>query len=279
MTRMFALRMAGITLITAVVLSATVPTANGSTPCGGAGLPCCIIDSCDPGLACVNECNSGDTTAGTGSGAQICEPTCVPCGGNGEPCCSLGDCQSGLTCDLGLIIINPPNDTGSGGTFNGFGPHCVPCGDAGEPCCNGTVCNEGAFCPTIIIVPCETADAGRGSGGGGFDPCMESGGGGQLVPRTCIACGDPGQPCCPGDTCDTNALCSADLCEACGQVGEQCCPGSSCPNSQAVCVEDVCEPLPAAPLMGWTAMLGLIGVLSAVGSIGVGVRSRWGRKT
>lgn len=275
MTRMFALKIAGIALSTAVALLTTAPVAAGTTSsCGGAGLPCCPITGCDADLVCLDPCGPNGTTAGTGSGAQACELTCVPCGGNGEPCCNFEGCESGLTCISNRITIDPAIDTGSGG-IDGFLPsQCVPCGDPGERCCNLIDCNEGAFCAAIIIIPCETSDGG----GGGFNPCPESGGGGQLIPGSCVACGDPGQPCCPGEMCDTNALCSAGLCEACGQIGEQCCTGETCPNSQGVCVEDVCEPLQSVvPLMSWSAMLALVGVLSAVGSIGM--RSRRGRDT
>jgi hypothetical protein len=89
----------------------------------------------------------------------------------------------------------------------------------------------------------------------------------------CEACGQVDEQCCPGDTCDTNALCMSGMCEACGQVDEQCCPGDTCPNSQAVCVEGFCEALTDAPVMAWGTMLTLVGVLTGVGSLGLAIRS------
>jgi hypothetical protein len=53
----------------------------------------------------------------------------------------------------------------------------------------------------------------------------------------CVACGQPGQPCCPIDQCDEGALCDYGTCEACGGLDEQCCDLDMC-ETGLVCFGD-----------------------------------------
>jgi hypothetical protein len=59
-----------------------------------------------------------------------------------------------------------------------------------------------------------------------------------------VSCGGPGEVCCNGSICDTNATCgSNDKCKACGGLGETCCPKTACRTANATCKNDVCKAL------------------------------------
>jgi hypothetical protein len=93
--------------------------------------------------------------------------------------------------------------------------------------------------------------------------------------QSCVPCGALGDLCCEGSQCNgDNLLCGGMFCEACGAIDQQCCGGNTCPNALAVCMEGTCAALPAAPAMGWTVLLTLVGVLVGVGSLGLGLRTR-----
>lgn len=249
----------GLGLGSVLILATAAPLAAGNG-CGHPNQPCCPQDMCDPGLLCAEDC-SGERD-GVGGGAFVCSPTCIPCGGSTQPCCDGGSCNLGLVCDD--FFFETQTSTASGGGAIQVQPECVPCGAPGQPCCDADVCDEGAFCET-----CELEVIAGDGGGATLDCNADTAGGGAQSrgPTQCVACGQPGQPCCPGSMCDVNALCDAGFCEACGQVGEQCCAQATCPNANAVCEEGLCEALPAAPAMGWTAMLSLVGLLVGIGTL------------
>jgi hypothetical protein len=205
---------------------------NGSVcvPCGGATEPCCAADACDSGFICTEFAETPPSQT-TGGGAAFTNQ-CVPCGDQNQLCCENSMCNSGLICGQPFTESPPSEGTGSG-AISGPALVCIPCGDPGEPCCTGDICAAGAFCEICDV------DETAGEGGGATIDCMitESLGGGAQIgqPTLCIACGQPGQPCCPMDECDEGALCDYGTCEACGELDEQCCEMEMC-STGLVCL-------------------------------------------
>jgi hypothetical protein len=64
------------------------------------------------------------------------------------------------------------------------------------------------------------------------------------VGGACQPCGGMGQTCCGGSTCQSGLACSAGTCApdmACGNAGQMCCAGNSCHNGLG-CVGGACQP-------------------------------------
>jgi hypothetical protein len=121
------------------VCKAQIGGSYGCIPCGGIAELCCVGDTCDSGLSCVND---------------RCK---APCGNSGEVCCSGSYCNTGLFCQSGTCEAPPScgglNEaccaTGSqcksslSACVNGV---CISCGNPNGPCCPGAVCTSGYFC-------------------------------------------------------------------------------------------------------------------------------------
>lgn len=56
----------------------------------------------------------------------------------------------------------------------------------------------------------------------------------------CTTCGAIGQPCCAGDLCPVTGACQASSCVACGAVGQPCCAGDTCPTA-GTCAGGTCQ--------------------------------------
>jgi hypothetical protein len=127
-----------------------------TVPCGGAGQPCCPVNSCNIGLVC----NSNG----------ICR---TPCGGAGERCCP------NQTCDNPSLACNS----------NGV---CRTCGGDGNICCAGNTCSSGLVCSGgRCTSPCGGPN--QACCNGGF--CL-SGGTCDFGTNRCVACGQLFQVCC-----------------------------------------------------------------------------------
>ena len=110
----------------------------------------------------------------------------------------------------------------------------ISCGALNEECCpSAPGCDAGLEC-----VPPSGETLNRGSTGA-------TGGGATFGLGICIECGDPGEPCCDGMTCATDAACVAGTCEACGDEGQPCC-GTDCDSSLLVCDQGTCVECGAA---------------------------------
>jgi hypothetical protein len=181
--------------------------ANGGTPCGGAGQPCCR------GAAGGNLANFC-TSAGLGCNADTNH--CEACGGGGQPCCAGDTCAAGGCCEQN--VGNFPTCVAANTACEGTQGMCVSggcmsgaCGKVGEPCCGGDVqCTSGfANCQMGVCRECgglgeRCCNSGAGDYCGAGYVCQDTGGGAM-----CAACGASGQRCCPGGLCAGGATCSA----------------------------------------------------------------------
>ncbi len=174
--------------------------------CGAPGESCCRGDTCGGGGCCVDQkCVAPGTACAHGLG--VCASgSCGTCGGVGQACCEevLSDVCSG-------VMPNCPGCTAPGTSCSSTtgGGTCQACGAIGQRCCGVSICLDAlALCGTD---------------------------------GTCSAqCGQPGQPCCQGQTCGGGGCClvsnttggdscaSASTCSTCGQTGQPCCADSAC---------------------------------------------------
>ena len=89
-------------------------------------------------------------------------------------------------------------------------PSCVP--ESPAQTCAGHCGSVTDNCGTVVA--CGGCDA--------FHICQAN---------QCVDCGEPGDPCCAGNTCESNAFCSGGECIECGGAGGPCCPpGNTCRN-------------------------------------------------
>jgi hypothetical protein len=221
------------------------------SPCEGAGL------ACDPATStCLPTSGAEGQACGAGApcgGGLICngEPArgpglpplqiCRACGGDGQACCPSGTgppscaeggcCASNICVAAGAACASP---LGPGGTC--LQGRCG-CGQNGQDCCLASA-----------RPPCDDPDAICAAPGPppapGMDPLA------MPTPRTCQPCGQPGQPCCPGNRCGSGccvrsgiadggscvaegaacgpggASCRGGTCGACGGAGQPCCAGA-----------------------------------------------------
>jgi hypothetical protein len=173
--------------------------------CGGPGEPCC--DHLLPnGRYCAgkNRCNKATHTCG-GKSSGSTPPGGNPPGAGGNPPGGTNPPSSGPP---DMSVPMPGSNAPDGG-----GP-ATPCGLTGLACCtSGADCRDGSVCASDQYF---LKDPTKGP--------------------TCMHCGGPSEPCCPGNTCNgtTNIYCDTEApasCETCGNADEYdpCCPGD--PNS------------------------------------------------
>ena len=62
---------------------------------------------------------------------------------------------------------------------------------------------------------------------------------GACLAGVCV-CGDMGEPCCNGTTCNSSLQCIGNRCGNCGSPGQSCCTGQSC-GPGAVCISNMCN--------------------------------------
>jgi hypothetical protein len=188
---------------------------DGAWMCGSSPAP-----GCD-GTACSTD--GGTDGGGDGGRDGGCTPT--TCAALGYTC-GFADNGCGAMLYCGGCIS--PQYCGGGG-FN-------QCGTGPDGGCSLTTCQKLGFDCGLTndgcgnVLDCNTTDAGDGCippaycGGGGFNKC-----GNPLLPPWC---GAPGQPCCPGESCDGGGCCVGEQCVAagqpCGQEFTSTCKAGSC---------------------------------------------------
>jgi hypothetical protein len=220
---------------------------KGSCACGGAGQPCCPVDSFGDNYN--GSCNDPTTICTSSNTSATYE--CLKCGGAGEPCCAGSQCSdTTIACDTQSNV-------------------CKPCGLTDNPCCPGSKCSDssdccssnrcvgtGSTCTMSSVGYSGTCAAGVCECGKEGEVCCQTGttcsdaGDGCVYTSTngsrCMKCGKEGQPCCTNGTACTDAgdVCNTDassgittMCVKCGTAGAPCCPGNSC-ESGGCCVYD-----------------------------------------
>jgi hypothetical protein len=234
----------------------------------------CTYPNAANGTRCGNKCTQACSNGACGAGTPV---TCPP---------PANECQVAGTCDPAMGTCSPPTNKAAGascastvpcGQCDGNGA-CVECAGAGccgtdgqcydnlqqcnpggdEICCGGQcTCSSGGDCrvsPNGAVCCCTEPN----------QICADNGSGG-----TCEFCGDPDQPCCPGNTCADggliclggfcelcggfdepccadnvclpNFICQGGTCAACGAVGLPCCAGDDCGGPGRICVAGACE--------------------------------------
>jgi hypothetical protein len=156
---------------------------GGCVACGGgAGEPCCSP------LAEGGTCN--------GAASLVCVDSgfCAPCGGPGQSCCGLNTCGDGGCCGAGTCASEGDSCQGVDGGTCQAGACGGPsgCGGLGGPCC-----------ATWCTAP-QTLCEGSGSG----TVATEAGSTTTLVPGQCHECGNGGEPCCNGSSCQSSLSCN-----------------------------------------------------------------------
>jgi hypothetical protein len=230
--------------------------------CGSPGAPCCQGGVCNLGAACTpnNVCLT------CGQAGQPCCPggvcganttctalnVCVPCGGAGQRCCGNATCDAGSTCDQAttppLCIADCDSCRRCIGDPQGFAAPCagpgngqcralaVPfCGGRDQPCCrpgDGTV-NGSDGCNSNPRAATEASICQRVIGS-----CPAAG-----STWACRACGQNGEQCCPGFSCETGYICAnqgdAFACipnTPCGGYGEPCCMNDQPCGARLACI-------------------------------------------
>jgi hypothetical protein len=240
-------------------------------PCAGEG--CCVAGRC---VELAQTCDSfAPTTQGTCTGGR-----CSRCGGEDQPCCAgSGGCREGL-CTGG--ICRRCGREGEAccaspgaclpGLGCGIGKTCEACGAVGQLCCEtGTLCHPAAD----IHCTLDANGVGRCLPPGKIgEACVLEGGcvAGAVCAvdlsdfahrGTCVACGGPGQLCCPGRVCTAGCCtyestcaaigqtcaagaCDGHSCGGCGGRGEPCCKSvggqAFCSDAGTTCVFDALPP-------------------------------------
>jgi hypothetical protein len=123
-------------------------------------------------------------TPGTSS-SQDAATSSEACGGSNEPCCPGNTCAPGACCSANGSL--PPRCVPEG-------QNCLILDTVNGGVCRGGVCQcglEGAPCCESPATACASPT----------DACSLAGGG------TCLPCGTPGNPCCPGDICADGGCC------------------------------------------------------------------------
>ena len=252
------------------------PDCSAGNGCAGGNLICtdqpdqdCDGATCEPGDACLANCDpeDPDCTADIPSCSEDdeCVPGCDPV----DPDCETATCNEGDMCMIGCETPDP--DCGSGTGLCEQGDGC----DANCPFndfdCDGATCSEGNVClvncpvldkdcetyceqqsitenceqtlcaqGNVCVIGCDTVDPDCGSGD---DPDCNAGNGcagGNLI------CGDQQDPDCDGATCEADDAClancepqdpdcTAPTCES----GDGCKPG--CVPTDLDCLEATCE--------------------------------------
>lgn len=134
----------------------------------------------------------------------VCEPTTEGCGSTGQACCGAS-CNVGSTC----VAI-------------GGNSECEACGGPGQVCCTTmpTCTNPNDECLSLGALQYCLNEMGSGSapgqaGGqcttGCTNPTYACVDGGMVA--FCLACGGLDGPCCAGDACGADLLCSAGTCD------------------------------------------------------------------
>jgi hypothetical protein len=230
---------------------------DGCIRCGQPGTPCCPGSECGGGACCNGRtCVASGASCGTGEGTcnqghcsacgaldqpccqftcedpfTVCLPVpftasthCVACGQPGQPCCAedrASQCAEGAAC-VGDHICAACGEAGQfccdGQTCHGSGCCSMgSCIDAGQTCGEGGTCGggrccgrlDGACCPPTSATPVACTDP--------HTICR-----GRLPLETCRRCGAPGQPCCPGNSCDGGCCVNGGVDHLCVAVGTSC---------------------------------------------------------
>jgi len=220
--------------------------------CGGLRQPCCAGNACTDGGTCI-------------SGA------CASCGGPYETPCAGGLCTGAACLDTASNTCIPSGKGVMPGSICITGSW-TPCGQTGGPCCEDSTCASdggccvghrcvaaGGSCTGGLGVCGAMREGGCGSCGGsaqspcsglGYsDFCTASGSAPwfPLPPATtsCLRCGAPNQPCCPGNACAAGGCCDSKL-KTCVAAGAQCSNGcGACMNGK--CLAGSCGGLHQAP--------------------------------
>jgi hypothetical protein len=236
------------------------------TGCGQPGTPCCPGSKCAGAACCYGDtCVASGTACGGGAtaGGTCDQGRCSACGGLGQPCCQFV-CSEPQTRCMGVL----PDLSGGhcarcghpGEPCCGQGPEacvvgaactgsgCAPCGGEGQPCCPGDTCRSGGCCSLERCVAdgqtcgdgsqCQSGQCACGKLGEACcsltadtpvactDPNTACTGG--VHGRTCVRCGAPSQPCCPGNRCDggccVNAQVPPERFAICVAAGTSCAP-------------------------------------------------------
>jgi hypothetical protein len=220
-----------------------------------------------PDAPVVPDASPRDVAADAGGGGPLVS---VQCGGPQEFCCAGNTCTGGGCCVEGRCLENGSFCAPYPGVCTDGG--CGGCGAPGQPCCGASRCTAPSShcapsatssdlacrrCGTAVGEPC-CLPAGTSSDGwygalfcpGAGLACDATG-----SPTRCVACGGPGQPCCPGarctgggccydgkcvpagQDCDLDAarggFCSNGRCSTCGGDDQLCCGAAGSPD--AVC--------------------------------------------
>lgn len=229
---------------------------------------CCSHDPDDTGLCDDGSfCNGPDACHGgscVNQGPSPCmdacnEATgCASCGGMTQPCCPGGLCSGDLACISGTCSVcgtlAGPCCFGGGCmqpmTACGGGNTCEHCGGDGDLCCMGGSCAPPLECGTdghcTVSASCVGISCPTGT-------VCKSG--------SCVACGQPSQPCCTDTPCVGSVCLPTNECgmPPCGDAGQPCCsatagaectPGLICDDvqhcqpcggdNQPCCTGDVC---------------------------------------
>lgn len=173
------------------------------------------------------------------------------CGGRGQPCCPAVAGVPGTECNGGGLACDSSDNTCQ--------PHCANC----DRCPAGEECSR-SFCRVIPADRCGRR--GESCCASGVDPAVAADGCGEApgrsfcertsprhcgdhLPETsCRACGQVGEQCCPGNSCNGGLLCNArGRCQVdtrCGGANQPCCnfiggPLCNSPDS-LTCVNNQC---------------------------------------
>ena len=199
--------------------------------CGATGQPCCASNLCVGGGCCAtltaggNQCVASGASPPAQSGMVCSNGAIVHCGLVGSPCCPVTGCSGGACCDgnlcigVGVTCASTFNacSASSCSLCSSMGPPCFqPCGGLNQACCVGGH-SSSSYC-TALDLTCVTS---------------------AMVSTTaCVACGQPGQNCCPGNSCGGNGCCDRGVL----LNGQPTCVASSgnCSSGQGACDEGGC---------------------------------------
>jgi hypothetical protein len=129
-----------------------------------------------------------------------------------------------------------------------------PCGAPGQPCCDGLMCQGGGCCvrcqcvapgASCGLVPGTCSAGSCGTCGGIGQACCPAdrctAANAMCQEGRCQACGLLGQWCCFSSICTEPDTACAVGCQKCGEPGGPCCPGETC-HGDGCCFENRCVP-------------------------------------